>query len=141
MKVIVCKPNNRAKLVDVSNELSNLQGIVNGDIEAIELGDGIYLVCNESGRMLGLEQNRIIVVDGKIADIILGTFFLCGVDGSEFTDIPSDKIELYMHLMNSWSIYWINKETETIIEMHSPVEDDEEANEAEEDDGDDETLA
>ena len=55
-----------------------MQTIVGGDIEEIGLDDHTVLVCNEEGKLMNLQANRRV---GR--DVIAGTFFIAGDDGSE----------------------------------------------------------
>ena len=48
-------------------------------IKEINLDDSAVLVCNEEGKIQGLEANRRV---GN--DVIAGTFFIAGDDGSEY---------------------------------------------------------
>lgn len=119
MKIIVCEPNHKAKVVDTDGALETLQAIVDGNIEPMYLDDGVVLICNEEGKINGMEQNRVLFANGKIADIIHGTFFLCGVDGEELADIPEDVINMYCHLMNATSVYFLNRKHDWILRRHS----------------------
>ena len=68
-------------VVTLDNDLDSLQKAVSegceyqGLIEIIPIEDGIAILCNEEGKLLGLEGNRRI---GN--DIIVGTFYVVGDD-------------------------------------------------------------
>ena len=90
IKVLVKKPNERCELRTIDNCLETFQGIVGGWIEiAGNLADvgheDIICICNEEGKLKGLEPN--LYLNG---DFIVGTIILCGVDGDEFADFPFD---------------------------------------------------
>lgn len=83
IKVLVIEPGEEPRIEKVENELYSLQSVVGGCIETVTISDGVCVVCNEEGRLLGLPDN-CIVCDVEFC----GTVFICGVDGEEFCDVP-----------------------------------------------------
>lgn len=79
------------------NELEAMQKIVGGYIEVYPLADDVAIVCNEEGKMNGMELNRPIYHEGKIVEIIAGTFFIAGDDISigEFVSLTDEQIAKY----------------------------------------------
>ena len=78
------------RITEVENELQALQGVVGGYIEVIApWPDPVLLVCDEDGMYKATPWNRGIK----------GTFFLCGVDGEDFTDFPEELVEKYKRLL------------------------------------------
>ena len=71
--VLKVEPGKSPETVTMPNTLDAMQKMVGGYIEVLPLSD-VCLVCNEDGKLLGLEGNRRL---GN--DIIVGTFFLAGV--------------------------------------------------------------
>ena len=72
--------------------LSSMQKIVGGNIQAVNYFDEpVTLVCNDEGKINGMELNRAIKDDnGTVIDIIAGTFFVCGVGDENFTSLPPE---------------------------------------------------
>lgn len=70
--VLKVEPGKSPETVTMPNTLDAMQKMVGGYIEVLPLSD-VCLVCNEDGKLLGLEGNRRL---GN--DIIVGTFFLAG---------------------------------------------------------------
>ena len=70
---------------------SGLQHEVGGLIECVYLDDGSIAVCNEEGKLNGMEPNRRLG-----ADIICGPFFICGdtLDG-DFASLSEEQIQKY----------------------------------------------
>ena len=66
------------KVEYIENTLDDMQRVVGGLIEEIDLNDNTVLVCNEEGKLMNLQANRHV---GR--DVIAGTFFIAGDDGSE----------------------------------------------------------
>ena len=89
MRVIVKRPDERyGHVCFISDRLENLQKTVGGYIEIVPVarsGDGkpIIMVCNEEGKLRGLEHNMYLDDEE-----IVGTIFLCSVEGDEFADLP-----------------------------------------------------
>ena len=76
---------------EINNDLEGIQGEVEGLFECIYLDDNCILVCNEEGKLNGMELNRRI---GN--DIIAGPFFIAGdsCDG-EFISLTEEQVEQY----------------------------------------------
>lgn len=83
IKVYGKRPGGRLYSTWVMNTLENLQKLVGGYIEAVTLAEDCAVICDEEGRLKGLEPNcRVGGVD------FVGDIFFVGVDGEEFTDMP-----------------------------------------------------
>ena len=74
----VVEPMKEPKVEYIENTLDDMQRVVSGLIEEIDLNDNTVLVCNEEGKLMNLQANRHV---GR--DVIAGTFFIAGDDGSE----------------------------------------------------------
>lgn len=88
MRVIIKRPDERyGHVTNISNSLENLQKTVGGYIETVTIaeshGKPIILVCNEEGKIRGLEHNMYI---GN--EEIVGTFFLCSAEDENLCDLP-----------------------------------------------------
>lgn len=84
-------------MVTMPNDLEALQKAVGGYIETVTLATDLVLICNEEGRLLGLDHNcRICGVD------FVGTIILAGVDGEEFADIPATEYVLRKLFPSLW---------------------------------------
>lgn len=92
IKAIVKRTDEKyGHMTAVSNSLKNLQNIVGGHIEVVTLmpDKGLVMICNEDGKLLGLEKNFIWGVP-PFHDVIVGDVIICGTDGEDFTDVPID---------------------------------------------------
>ena len=91
IKALKIAPLERPEICYLENNLESLQKAVSigaeyvGLIEIIDLDERACIVCNEEGRLLGLEPNCKICG----ADFV-GTIILCGIDGDEFADLPCE---------------------------------------------------
>jgi len=59
-------------------ELEELQGIVGGYIQAIDLHDGRFMVCNEEGKLNGLAYNSMATDIAHEAGAIFENDFIVG---------------------------------------------------------------
>ena len=111
IRVVIVEPLREPREAYIENELHTLQKNVGGYIECISLADGIDLVLNEEGKLIGLKPNRGIWPDenGKYQDIVFGTFMCCGVDESvgEFRSLTDDEFDYCMDRFNRVELWTI----------------------------------
>ena len=93
LTVVMVEPHKTPYVTEISDELSALQRCVGGYIEVVGNGDGTLIICNEEGKLQGLEGNRRIH-DGM--SIIAGTFFVVGDDGENFRSLTESEVTRYM---------------------------------------------
>ena len=102
MKILIVEPRQRPRRADIPHTLGEMQRIVGGYIQAVYwFSDPVALVCDDEGKLKGYEPNRAIA--GK--DIIVGTFFLAGVDEEDLTDLSDDLAEKYDALFKSPQVF------------------------------------
>lgn len=92
MKVLMVEPHKNAYESDIGNDLKSMQEAVGGSIEAAYFfEEPVSLVCNEEGKINGLELNRSVRnEDNEIMDIVAGTFFICGLNEDNFDSLTSN---------------------------------------------------
>lgn len=97
LEVLLVKPGEYAKFAEIDAGLSSMQNVVGGNIEAVHYFDEpVVLICNEEGKINGSELNRAIKDDnGKVVDIVAGTFFICGEGDENFTSLPPEHREKF----------------------------------------------
>ena len=97
MKILLVEPEKAPERIEISGDLESMQEIVGGSIQAIyPFDEPIALICSEEGKLDGLPLNRALRdEDGKIYDVITGTFFLCGAPSEEesFTSLSENQLE------------------------------------------------
>ena len=100
IRVIMLRPGKRATVEVIDASLSGMQEIVGGYIQAVyPFDDPVAIVCNEEGKLDGLEMNRALRdEDGDIYDVLCGTAFLCGLTADNFGDMPEELTEKYLRL-------------------------------------------
>ena len=99
MKVLLVKPGEYAREAEIGSSLEDMQQAVGGWIEEyMPFDDDVSLVCNEEGKLHGLDLNRAIYSDdGQIMDIIAGDFFVCyaPIESENFLSLPEDLMSKY----------------------------------------------
>ena len=91
IRILKIEPQKLPYEKEINNDLEGIQGEVEGLFECIYLDDNCILVCNEEGKLNGMELNR-----GVGNDIIAGPFFIAGdsCDG-EFISLTEEQVEQY----------------------------------------------
>ena len=99
MRILLVEPGKRPVLKEIDGSLKSMQEIVGGTIQALyPFGEPVALICNDEGKLLGLPLNRALRdEEGRIYDIVAGTFFLCGApEGSgTFSSLTSPNIKKF----------------------------------------------
>ena len=93
LTVVMVEPHKTPYVTEIADDLSALQRCVGGYIEVVGNDDGTLIICNEEGKLKGLEGNRRIH-DG--ASVIAGTFFVVGDDGENFRSLTESEVVKYM---------------------------------------------
>ena len=100
MNVLLIMPGERPKETEIDGSLESMQNIVGGLIQAIyPFDDPVALVCNDEGKLIGLEPNRFLrdPNTGMAYDIIFGPFFICGLGQNDFVSLPSNLCEKFRY--------------------------------------------
>ena len=84
-------------LKEIDPGLHSLQAEVGGDIAATyPFSDPVELVCNDEGKLIGLELNRgLRDEDGNLYDIMAGTFLVVGLSEDSFTSLTPEQVQKY----------------------------------------------
>lgn len=83
-KVIIKRPDEQyGHVCHISTTLENLQKTVEGYIETVPAILGAIIICNEEGKIKGLEPNM-----WYYHDRLCGTIIVIGTKGDEFDDVP-----------------------------------------------------
>ena len=100
IKVVLAEPGKKAKATEIENTLENLQKIVGGYIECIyPFEDNVGIICNEEGKLIGLEPNRVLRDEnGNAVDIIFGTFIVTGLTEDDFGSLTDEQTKYYAEL-------------------------------------------
>lgn len=104
IRVLIVEPNKLPYEKIIPNRLKDKQDIVGGLIEytRVDNDERTLLICNEEGKLLGLDWNREI---GN-KDVIAGTFLLVGDDPDigEDRSLTDEQVEMYKKRFGKESI-------------------------------------
>ena len=87
LKVLYIEPMKTPKIVEID-----------GDLESMQFEDEVAIVCNDEGKINGLEPNRgIFDKEGELQDIICGSFFICyaPVESEKYLSLPDNLRKKY----------------------------------------------
>ena len=90
LRILMVEPRKAPYEASVPHELTAMQQTVGGLIEVVRNGDGTLLVCNEEGKLLGMEGNRRIP-----GDVLAGPFFVVGDAGETFRSLTEEELTRY----------------------------------------------
>lgn len=90
LRILMVEPQKAPYEASVPHELTAMQQTVGGLIEVVRNDDGTLLVCNEEGKLLGMEGNRRIP-----GDVLAGPFFVVGDAGETFRSLTEEELERY----------------------------------------------
>lgn len=107
IQVVLCEPKKQARIATITNSLTSLQQIVGGYIEAAyPFDDPVAIICNEEGKINGLELNRALRdEDGKVYDILAGTFLIVGLEEENFASLMPEYQEKYSKLFEHPEVF------------------------------------
>lgn len=103
IKVVYVEPGKKPVVKEIGTDLVSLQQAVNGPIEVYApFSDPVCIVCNEEGKLTGLPLNRgIYDENGKLIEIIAGSFFICDDSGEDFASLPEEQLERYCKMFEA----------------------------------------
>lgn len=98
--VLKVSPHKKPEVDTLKNELSALQEAVSSGvkdyhhlIQLVGVEEGVDLLLNDEGKLIGFEPNRRF---GQ--DVLVGDFYVVGTDGENLASLPQDKMEKYAAL-------------------------------------------
>ena len=97
IRMLEVAPLEAPRLIEVYHTLENLQELVGGTVQAVYPWDDLVaILCDDDGKAKGYPANRILVdEDGNPYDIIVGTFYICGLTNTDFGSISDELAEKY----------------------------------------------
>lgn len=105
MTVLYIQVGKKPQVIRIRHMLSEMQRLVGGTISSFTpFDDGSVIILNDTGKIDGLEFNRVVYDEnGEIADIIAGDFFICYAppDNSELSSLPDELIQKYTEVFKT----------------------------------------
>lgn len=119
IKVVMVEPNKHPIVTTIKTKLENLQEAVGGLIEIIDIEPNICILCNEEGKLIGLEGNR------KLGDdILVGTFYVCGSnDEGDLVSLTDSQIDKYIKFFWEPQTFTQGEIEDSIVFKFIPFED------------------
>lgn len=93
IRILVVEPDKEPYKKKIPHTLKDMQKVVGGLIEFVELEYNVDLICNEEGKIYSLPMNRAIQ-----NDIIAGTFFIAGQHNGETISLSKKQIKRYKNI-------------------------------------------
>ena len=97
LAVLVVEPEKKPYVKEISSGLESLQKEVGGYIQALYPFEGaVAIICDEEAKLKDSQPNRALRgYDGKIYDVVYGTFIMAGLGEGDFTSMSDDMIKKY----------------------------------------------
>ncbi|MBR3035755.1 MAG: DUF3846 domain-containing protein [Lachnospiraceae bacterium] len=107
MQVLIVEPMNTPYVKEIGEALEDLQREVGGHIEVVyPFEDEAAIICNEEGKLDGLELNRALRDDdGKPYDVIAGTFLIAGLTEDSFGSLAPEQIKKYSEMYKTPELF------------------------------------
>lgn len=106
--VVSLQPGKTAEIVTIPNNLAALQKFVgDGLIEAFyPWEEAVCLVCNEEGKLNGMQLNRAVYNDDRtMVDIIAGPAFICDCSGEDFGSLTEEQQQRYLQMFHDPEVF------------------------------------
>ena len=117
IKALMIEPNKLPCVVELVNDLDSLQKAVSigapeqGLIEFVYLEDNVSILCNEEGKLIGLEPNRRL---GN--DILCGVFYVVAENNDgELISLTQEQQNRYSKIFEKPDIIGNDEVTKTIF--------------------------
>ena len=97
ISVLVVEPEKKPYAKEISSGLSSLQHEVGGYIQAVyPYEEPVAIICDEEAKLKGSELNRVLRdEDGKIYDVVAGTFLIVGLDEEDFASLTPEHMKQF----------------------------------------------
>ena len=118
--ILEVTPGHKPERKEIPHTLEAMQRIVGGSIQAIyPYEDPIAIVCNDEGKLLGMEPNRAIRKpdNREIVDIICGLFFVCGLGEDDFCSLTEKLATSYESLFRYQELFLWNGANIVVLPM------------------------
>ncbi len=92
MRALYVEPGRAPFETEIPNCLKAEQQAVKGLIDLVYLDNGSILICNDEGKLIGMEGNRVL----DNGTIIAGPFLIVGDAGENFCSLTDEQAAYYM---------------------------------------------
>ena len=101
MRVLLIEPGREPRTVEVDGSNESLQKLVDSTIyrAIFPFEDPVVLGCDEEAEFHPYQKpNRVVKMKRIGNHVILGPFFLCGIESNNLTDLSDTYVEKYKKL-------------------------------------------
>lgn len=97
IKVLIVETGREPYTAEIEAGLSSLQKIIGGTIQAVyPFIDEVAVIVHDEGKLIGLPWNRPMYdEEGRIYDILVGTFLVVGLTEDDFGSLSTEMIQKY----------------------------------------------
>ena len=98
IRMLEIAPLKPPRLIEVEHTLETLQELVGGTVQAVYPWDSdlVAVLCDDEGKFKGYPANRILTdEEGNPYDILVGTFYICGLTRDDFGSISDELAKKY----------------------------------------------
>ena len=105
--VLVVEPEKKPYVKEIDNTLESLQSEVGGDIQAIyPFEDMVALLLDDESKLKGKPLNRALRDEnGKVYDIIAGTFLVVGLADDDFGSLSAEQIDRFSEFFGTPELF------------------------------------
>lgn len=101
INVLLVRPFSAPEEIEIENTYEKLKELVEGYLEMPYYFDDVDVICNEEGKLIGLDANRIMTMNGEPFDIIMGNIVVAGHTPSGNTKgLTPKQIEKYKEVFS-----------------------------------------
>lgn len=121
MKCVLVSPGQRAKTVELENELSSLQNAVGGTVQAVyPFEDKVCILCNDEGKFMDecLPNRTMRDEQGNIYDILCGNFYVVGLTSDDFCSLTEKQLSHYLNLYADPEVFGVDRGSGNVNVMH-----------------------
>ena len=102
IRILYVQPGKYPEERIIDNTLKAYQSLVYGDIESVApWRTNVRVVCNQEGKLNGMPPNRLL---GDY-DILMGSFFICGLRNGNFISLTDEQFKRYEKLYHDPIIF------------------------------------
>ncbi len=100
IEVLVVRPSEAPKMESIEDSLERYYEVMDCDcIQAVyPFDDKAALVCDDEGKFRQKPNRALFTKDGEIADVVYGTFLICGIKGADFVSLTKEQADKYMKM-------------------------------------------
>ena len=124
IRVLLVEPMREPRMVDVEYTMENLHELVGGYLQEITPWETeAALVCDEDGKLKHYRPNRLLMDrNGQPCDIVVGSFFICGVSGGDFTSLSEEQEKWFRERFHWPEVFYLTGDEHVLWKSLKPGE-------------------